>query len=407
VRQTVTVDHTHQPARSVTAGDVRGIRVLVTDAETTLGLYVIRALGRAGCKVTALAGHEGKTVIGFSSRFAHRKERLPAGDYWQALPDAIEALAPTHDVLIPITAFSITVVASSAERLSPLIRFYLPSLEAFKLASDKRSTTKAAIEAGVLVPETYSGLDPATIHEWAEDMKHRLPMVVKFSDEERATAWAPADRYRIVHSKDELVCEYRRMHDIAAFPLVQDYVDGQGYGFFAIFDRSGEAAATFCHRRLREYPISGGPSTLCESVHDPKLIEAGMRMLKSLDWRGVAMVEFKRDRRTGEYRLLEINPRFWGSLPLAIQCGVNFPLYQVELALGLKPSSPTEYPVGRKSRLFFTDVLAVRALWRSGNRWQVAWQYARELLDISIRDGFIDLRDPRPLFTYLREKFGR
>ena len=381
-----------------------GVRVLVTDAETTLGLYVIRALGRAGCKVTALAWHESKNVIGFSSRFAHRKERLPVGRYWQTLPDAIEALAPTHDVLIPVTAFSITVVASSAERLSPLIPFYLPSLEAFKLASDKRSTTQAAIEAGVPVPETYSGLDPATIDEWAEEMKDRLPMVVKFSDEERSSAWAPADRYRIVHSTHALVSEYRRMHDIAAFPLVQEYVDGQGYGFFAIFDRSGEPAATFCHRRLREYPISGGPSTLCESVYDPVLIELGTRMLRHLDWRGVAMVEFKRDRRTGEYRLLEINPRFWGSLSLAIQCGVNFPLYQVQLALGMAPSSPSEYPVGRKSRLFFTDLLAVRDHWRAGNKVKVAATYVKELTDPRIKDGFIDWRDPRPLMTYLSDK---
>ena len=384
-----------------------GVRVLVTDAETRLGLYVVRALSRAGCRVTALAANSTGPVISFSSRHAHRKERLRDGDYSQRLPEAIEALAPEHDVLVPISAFTISVVLASADRLSSLIRYYVPRSDQFQLASDKRSTTRAAEAAGVPVPETYRRLDPSTIREWADEMGDRLPMVIKFADEERAVAWAPKDRYRIVRTPDALATEYQRMHDIAEFPLVQEYIDGQGYGYFSIFGPSGTPVTTFCHRRLREYPISGGPSTLCESANDPVLVELGTRLLTALDWRGVAMVEFKRDYRTGEYRLLEINPRFWGSLPLALQCGVNFPVYQVQLALGQSPAPRKDYPIGRKSRFFFSDLLAVREEWQAGNRMEVGKTYLKQLLDPRIKDGLFDLRDPRPVITYLRDKLRR
>jgi predicted ATP-grasp superfamily ATP-dependent carboligase len=146
---------------------------------------------------------------------------------------------------------------------------------------------------------------------------------------------------------------------------------------------------------------------LCESFHDEVMEELGTRLLRALDWRGVAMVEFKRDRRTGEYKLLEVNPRFWGSLPLALHCGVVFPVYQAQLALGLTPDPPAGYPTGRKMRFFFSDLLAVRQQWRTGNRRAVAVRYLRELFDPSIKDGLFDVDDPRPVATYVRQRLKR
>lgn len=130
-------------------------------------------------------------------------------------------------------------------------------------------------------------------------------------------------------------------------------------------------------------------------------------MLQAMEWRGVAMVEFKRDRKTGEYKLLEINPRFWGSLPLALHCGVNFPVYQAQLALGLTPQAENTYPTGRRMRFFFSDLLAVMEQFRTGNKWLVARSYVQELLDFSIKDGLFALDDTRPLMTYLWQRLRR
>lgn len=66
------------------------------------------------------------------------------------------------------------------------------------------------------------------------------------------------------------------------------------------------------HKRMREYPITGGSSTAAESMYDPELRDLGLTLLKALDWHGVAMVEFKKDSRDGKYKLMEINPKFWG-----------------------------------------------------------------------------------------------
>ena len=377
-------------------------RVIVTDAESRLGLYVIRALGRAGCRITAIANQAQGPVIGFRSRYAQNTYRLREGDYWSTLPEALERLGPSHDVLMPLSAYSISVVHENEAKFSSHLRFFLPSGEAFRHASDKRAVTSTAAAIGVPVPETFEGLTSESIEDWAAEHQDRLPLVVKFSDEDRDSHWAPADRYRIVRSTETLVREYRRMDAVASNPLVQEYVEGEGYGYFAIFGPSGDPVAEFAHRRLREFPVSGGPSTLCQSVADPALIELGRRMLRGLDWKGVAMVEFKRDRRTGNYKILEINPRFWGSLPLALQCGVNFPLYQVQLALGQAVDPKAEYPVGLRMRFLITDMLAFGKQWIQEPSMGLAWRYFRELCDLSIKDGIFSLDDPRPFFTYLR-----
>lgn len=388
-------------------GELSGVRAIVTNAETRIGLYVIRALGRAGCRVTALSSKQSGTVIGFSSRYAAERHRLPNGPYGKRLPEMVESLAARHDVLVPISAIAIAIVAFASERLESLIPYYIPGFEALRTAQDKRATTRIGREVGVPVPATYDNLDPTTIGDWAASMAAKLPLVVKFADDRRSGGWKPADRYRIVRTPDELIHEYGRMHELGEFPLVQEYIEGDGYGFFTLMGPSGHPVTTFCHRRLREYPVAGGPSTLCESVHDDTLVELGTRLLGAMDWRGVAMVEFKRDRKSGEYKLLEINPRFWGSLPLALHCGVNFPVYQVQLALGRSPMPPVEYAVGRKMRFFFPDFLAVRQQWASGDKRAISARYVKELLDISIKDGIFDIDDPGSFVAYVRQNLGR
>jgi predicted ATP-grasp superfamily ATP-dependent carboligase len=116
-------------------------------------------------------------------------------------------------------------------------------------------------------------------------------------------------------------------------PLTQEYVPGYGCGLFATY-QNGVCKRIFMHRRIREYPASGGVSTCAESLYDSKLAEYGRRLLDALGWHGVAMVEFRHDTRDGEFKLMEVNPKFWGSLELALAAGADFPGDVCRLARG-------------------------------------------------------------------------
>jgi predicted ATP-grasp superfamily ATP-dependent carboligase len=120
---------------------------------------------------------------------------------------------------------------------------------------------------------------------------------------------------------------------------------------------NGTVRAHFAHRRLREKPPSGGVSVYCESVApDPAIVNASAQLLAKLNWLGVAMLEYKVERRTGIPYLMEVNPRFWGSLQLAIDAGVDFPRLLVDLAAGRTIGPAPQFRVGIRSRWWWGDV---------------------------------------------------
>jgi predicted ATP-grasp superfamily ATP-dependent carboligase len=115
--------------------------------------------------------------------------------------------------------------------------------------------------------------------------------------------------------------------------------------------------AVFSHQRLREKPPAGGVSVYSESVEpDPALVERSEALLRHFDWQGVAMVEYKIDRATRTPYLMEVNGRFWGSLQLAIESGVDFPALLVALACGEHPAPVRDYRVGVRNRWWWGDV---------------------------------------------------
>ena len=137
--------------------------------------------------------------------------------------------------------------------------------------------------------------------------------------------------------KDELVKKFKKICSHYEFkdrlPIIQKYISGEGAGFFAFY-KNGDCRNYFIHKRIREYPASGGPSTCAESYFDQGIYESGKKILDHLNWEGVAMVEFKKDNKTGIYNLMEINAKFWGSLDLALVSGVNFPQMLIDNAAG-------------------------------------------------------------------------
>jgi predicted ATP-grasp superfamily ATP-dependent carboligase len=130
-------------------------------------------------------------------------------------------------------------------------------------------------------------------------------------------------------------------------PLVQEYIPGTEHAFWALYDH-GEPVATCQRNRVRGFKYSGSASIYRESVRIPELEAAGRALLDALDWHGLASAQFMRNERTGEFTLMEINPRFWLSLPCAIQAGADFANYYWRLAGGepIRIDSPYEAGVG-------------------------------------------------------------
>jgi hypothetical protein len=378
-----------------------GIRVLTTDPEKRIGLYAIRYLGRAGAKVTGVAPQSGgRTPVGFLSRYLHARVELPKERFQERLTDFVIANAGSYDVLNPIDIAQMLCVIDAGRGHDLRSATLLPPRQSLVVADNKELLTRHAQSVGLRCPRTVFRAEPSDIRDRARS-ELTFPCIIKFRGDNRETHWRPEERYSIVRDAGSLCSEYRRMHDIEPYPIVQEYIEGKGYGFFALYDRQRILKARFCHKRIREYPAQGGPSSCSESVFDAELDRIGRRLLESLEWQGLAMVEFKFDDVRKEHFIIEVNPRYWGSLPLAVYSGVNFPVLHVLSALERRYEPVLDYRLGRRIRFLDRDILAVLDHVRIEETVRKKMRLLLELFDPTVRDGLISLDDIGPLFGRL------
>jgi predicted ATP-grasp superfamily ATP-dependent carboligase len=316
----------------------------------------VRALGRAGVRTIAVSEYDDPPA--FRSRYVDETVSAPdpRADL-SAYARRLLELAEREDVLtvVPLREPDVYALASRRPAFAAHVGTPWPAPDTLRRVQDRVELFAAAERAGVPAPETEL-FDDWTA--WDE------PVIVK------ARYTLPAEEYvgpesaaRYRHGTTRYVEPGRapdREATVAAMghvPIVQEYVPGtEEYGFFALYDE-GEAVATFQHRQLRGYKYSGGPSAYRESVDIPELEAAGLRLLDHLDWHGLAMVEFLRDDETGEFELMEVNPRFWSSLPFTVQAGVDFPNYYRKLAAGERPDADPDYEVGIAGHLLRGELL--------------------------------------------------
>ncbi len=367
------------------------MRVLVTDGANRVALAVVRALGRSGARVSVVEQERfaGRPPAAFRSRFAVRSDVLPTLDASGAFLEALAERSREADLLMPVSSNVLIACAEARDRFACPVA--APSLAHIRRANDKSRALAAARKAGVPIPPTWTPESPEELEELRPSL--RLPAVVKLRDDE-GTVLDPGQRYRIVRTEGELRAAWTALHRLRPFPLVQERVEGPGFGVGVLAD-SGRVLAAVAHRRLREYPISGGPSSAAVTVRDPRLLGYAEAVIRELDWTGVAMVEFKRDT---DYRLMEVNPRFWGTLPLATAAGVNFPDLLCRLSLG-RPVEAADYREGVKLRFLGLEAAAALQSARAG-RWDLWPGFLSDCLDPSVRDGVLDWGDLEASLAY-------
>ncbi|HVB99759.1 MAG TPA: ATP-grasp domain-containing protein [Candidatus Dormibacteraeota bacterium] len=344
------------------------MEVLVTDGDQRSTLAVVRALGRAGIGVTV--GETGASSLAGSSRYCARQVRYPSpstdGDRFLAAL-AGELAGGRYRILLPMTDVTTRLVARRPE-LGTFAIVPFPGEEKIEWSQDKRRVLLLARRLGIRCPETWMLDEEDRIEEVSGQVRYPVVIKPRFSRYEQNGEWA-AGEVEFARDAEDLRQKYRASQARLPFPMVQERIAGEGLGVFLLL-WNGELKAAFCHRRLREKPPWGGPSVYRESIaFDEELVAKSACLLQAIGWQGPAMVEFKVDSRDGLPKLMEINGRFWGSLQLAIDAGMNFPLLLFRLATGEDVPSQFDYAVGIRSRWLLGDLdhLLIRLMHRSGN----------------------------------------
>lgn len=322
------------------------MKVLLTDGSHKNTLAIIRYLGKEGYIIDIL--HHKKSAPAYS-KFCNKLIICPSVEKESEYIEFVIALVKNHhyDILIPVGVNAVENLSKHLTILHQYVNIELSPYETIRMALEKKLTFHYAEDNNINHPET---IYPANIEE-AILLSEKLtfPLIIKSSNESviKFPTIYVNDRAQLIFSLQNLMDNETEAIK-KSFPLIQKQIIGKGYGFFAIYQK-GICKKIFMHERIRENPVAGGSSTCARSFYDPKLIEIGKKILDGLHWHGQAMVEFKKDAKDGEYKLIEINPKFWGSLELCLNSGMNFPLFLCEMATGKNITFSDKY---NKNRIF-------------------------------------------------------
>ena len=301
------------------------MKILILDAHSNAALAIVQSLGHAGHEVY-LAGTNLNSISWHSS---YIKEKNIYPDPYQNKNNFKKWIVnfqnkEKFDFIIPATDGTIYPLMEIRNAKSDYSEFVLPTDESFKWVFDKDKTTELALRLNINIPKTYIVRTQKELYNY-----NNFPYFVKPA---RSKVWINGKGYhleaKLVKNTNELNSAINKYISYGVV-LIQEYVFGQGIGIETLC-RNGKVVKLFAHKRIHEFPLTGGGSTYRVSIESPKdLLNATKKILEEIKWNGVAMVEFKKN---GEnYWLMEINGRFWGSLPLAIFAGIDFPTYLIDM----------------------------------------------------------------------------
>lgn len=331
-------------------------RVLVLDANQRSALAVTRSLGMRGIIVNT-ADETEQTLAG-SSRYSKSHSTYPSP---RTLPnDFIDFLAELikkeHiEVLLPMTELTTTLLLGHKAVL-PEVTLPFSDFDTVDSLANKCSLMRMAESLDIPIPRTWYADQSEHIPINLDELPY--PLVLKpgrswlnFNNE-----WV---RNSVQYADNPLIAKEILASDPAfrTHPfMLQQCISGSGQGIFALYNH-GKALAFFAHHRLREKPPTGGVSVLSVSVPtNQAMLSYARTLLDQASWHGVAMVEFKVDDNDGTPYLMEVNTRFWGSLQLAIDAGVDFPWLLYQLSCGKAPGAVEEYKCGVRLRWLLGDL---------------------------------------------------
>lgn len=387
--------------------------VLILDGHLKSALAVVRSLGRAG--VIVACGSDRKWALAGYSKYTQKRFSYPSPKEHKKTfihvicmeAQTITAKTGEKPVVFCFSDATMNALSDEYESLKDVLTLLLPSRDSLQIARNKKQTQEFADALSIPTIKTYAFDDVENV-AFPAIVKNQESVVWKngVAVSGSATFVFDAAELKTVHTKIEA--------DTGQAPLIQEFVKGEEYGVEMVCTE-GDVLATFVHKRVRSLSPRGGAAVVKETAEESAEVnlmrQYATALVEKLSWTGPVMVEYKIDSRDGTVRLMEINGRFWGSLPLAVRAGVDFPLLSYRLVRGedVRKMPEAFAPKKVRTRHFLGDLKWVFSVLFASDRMRpylypsrlrAIFDFKKELF-ISKGDVF-DVRDPKPsLVEYL------
>lgn len=207
------------------------------------------------------------------------------------------------DIFIPVNSAETDIFISHKNQFSSVLSYW-GDYESFKTLNEKDKLQQLCQRCGIKMPQSFGNVENV-----------KFPVVIK------PTVASSAKGVRYFANENKLE-NYLRSNPNLSDIIIQECIQGIGVGY-SVFAVSGTIKVGYGHKRIAEYPISGGSSMYRESFNDDRMVDIAKTLLEQTSWSGFAMFEFKLTENNDLY-LIEVNPRIWGSINQGLQNGVNY-----------------------------------------------------------------------------------
>ncbi len=363
------------------------------------GLGIARSLGRRGIPVVVM---DDERSVGRHSRYVSEFFKWPDLRTEEGTVAGLLNVAERHAVdgwvVFPTREETVAALARHRDLLMEHFRIPTPAWEVTSQAWDKRNTYRAAAEAGVPVPRSWTVRTEADL----DLIDGQPPFAVKPAIKEHFLYATGCKAWR-ADNRAELADRFAAASAVvgAEEVIVQELIPGGGDAqlSYCAFFKDGEAVASMTANRARQHPMEfGRASTFVRTTDNPELAAVSERFLRSIGYYGLVELEYKYDAREGVAKLLDMNARTWGYHSLGQLAGVDFPYLLYADQVGLEVPRGLRAPAGLTWVRLSTD-LPTAAVELFGGRLDVR-AYLRSLRSVDI-EGVFSRDDPRPWFAEL------
>jgi protein-tyrosine-phosphatase/predicted ATP-grasp superfamily ATP-dependent carboligase len=333
-------------------------KVLVFGDDTRSFLTCVRSLGRQGIEVHAAPYSLDAPAL--QSRYIKKIHLLPyyldGGANWlHALQTLL--LAERYDFLLPCEERSILPLFIHQPELPDHTILAIPDAVALDVFFDKVNTRQLAQRCGVVVPEGHVWQESSSVQQLQSDIG--FPMVVKHRQSYSLENLYVRTQVRMLNDQEELLQWLHHNQPVAGAVYFEKVVDGIGVGV-SVLCHEGHVLQAFEHHRTNE--LAGSSYYRKSMPPNEERVDAVKRMVNAIHYTGLAMFEFKLDTHSNKWALLEVNARPWGSLPLPVAWGVDFPYRWYQLLCHHQVTSSVPYPAERYNRNLIADIWQMRSL---------------------------------------------
>ena len=277
------------------------MNVLISDISSFKAIVICKYLKERYGNVNIFSFDTRPFTRYFRTKYSDKHYIIEQSAYLESVLDILRK--DNIDLFIPIHSSEMDIILQNKDKAEKALAYW-GSFESFGILNDKNRLYELAKGLNINVPKRYNNIEEAQVQCVIKPVNQSSAKGVRyFFDQEKL---------------DEAKSDLGSKKDI----IIQEYIPGEGVGY-SVFAKNGKIINGFGHKRLAEYPISGGSSVYRESYENEEIRSIAEKLLFATQWSGFAMFEFKLTP-DNEIYLIEVNPRIWGSINQGLQNGINY-----------------------------------------------------------------------------------